>query len=401
MDGSFKRVDAYLDAHKREMAEALAKMVGISSISPESGGGGEGKRADFLQGLLQKWGFKVKRYAYVDKTGTRRPSLVTKFGAGKKTLWVIAHIDTVSEGDRSLWKTDPFKGVIKNGRVFGRGTNDNGQAVIASIFALRALKECGTAMKKSIGVVLAADEELGSQYGIVSLMKEGIFGKGDSVVVPDSGNERGDEIEISEKGSLWIRFTIKGRQVHASMPQTGINAYMHAIRFFDFLDSYLYEKYNGREKPFHTRSTFEVTKHEKNLDSTNIIPGTEVSYMDCRVLPRYPLDRVLTDISRIAKLDSFGKAKIKVEVFKREDAAKPTSERAEVVVSLKKALKKLRGIDAKCIGIGGGTVAKPFRERGIPAAVWSTQYEIAHQPNEFAVISQMVDDAKVFAYLCT
>ena len=400
MNKEFNSVERLLDANEKEMAKTLAAMVGIRAVSPAAGGTGEAKRADFLQALLEKWGFKVKRYDYLDKTKTKRPNLVTKFGTNKKTLWLIAHTDTVSEGDRSPWKTDPFKGVIKSGRVFGRGTNDNGQGVIAGIFALKALKESGARMGKNMGIVLAADEELGSEYGIKPLMKERIFDKNDSVIVPDSGNERGDEIEISEKGTLWLRFTVTGKQVHASMPQDGVNAYMHAIRFFDFLDSYLHEKYNGREKPFQTRSTFEVTKHERNLDSTNIIPGVEVSYMDCRILPRYSSDAVLADIKRISKLDSFGKAKIKVEVFKRDDATKPTSDRSEVVVLLKKALKELRGINARCIGIGGGTVAKSFRELRMPVAVWSTQYEIAHQPNEFAVIKHMVEDAKVFACLC-
>jgi succinyl-diaminopimelate desuccinylase len=49
------------------------------------------------------------------------------------------------------------------------------------------------------------------------------------------------------------------------------------------------------------------------------------------------------------------------------------------------------------MGIGGGTVAAFFREAGLPAAVWSTCADTAHQPNEFCLISHVITDAKVFA----
>ncbi|MDE1855337.1 MAG: M20 family metallo-hydrolase [Candidatus Micrarchaeota archaeon] len=401
MKKEFGGAEHFIEDSRMEMANALAKMVGIKAISPISGGAGEGKRADFLQRMLQGWGFAVKRYTYIDETGTERPNLVTVLGNNKRTLWIITHTDTVSEGDRSAWKTDPFKGVIKNGKVFGRGTNDNGQEVIASIFALRALKESGSGMKRNLGVVLAADEELGSEYGMGALVRKGIFGKRDMFIVPDSGNAKGDEIEISEKSTLWLRVTVLGKQVHASTPQDGVNAYRYAIRFLNEIDEYMHKKYKKRDKLFITPSTFEMTKHEKNLDSTNIIPGKEVSYIDCRILPRYRVDSVLNDMRRIAKAKRFGKARIIVDVFEREDATRPTSEKSEIVRMLKRALKKQRGIRAKCVGIGGGTVAKPLRKLGMQVAVWSTQHDIAHQPNEYAEIDHMVADAKTFAFLCT
>lgn len=63
------------------------------------------------------------------------------------------------------------------------------------------------------------------------------------------------------------------------------------------------------------------------------------------------------------------------------------------------ALRELRGVEARTIGIGGGTVAAAFRARGVPAAVWSTMEDTAHQPDEYALISNLVADAQVFAYL--
>jgi succinyl-diaminopimelate desuccinylase len=72
---------------------------------------------------------------------------------------------------------------------------------------------------------------------------------------------------------------------------------------------------------------------------------------------------------------------------------------SEIVQRLKVALKQLRGLDARPIGIGGGTVGLYFRREGIHTAVWSTLDDMAHQPNEYCKIDNMVNDAKVFLHV--
>jgi len=82
-----------------------------------------------------------------------------------------------------------------------------------------------------------------------------------------------------------------------------------------------------------------------------------------------------------------------------EVATDPTPDDAPVVKALQKAIKELRDKEAQPMGIGGGTVASYFRRRGYQAAVWGTMDESAHQPNEYCKISNMVEDAKVFAHV--
>jgi succinyl-diaminopimelate desuccinylase len=78
-------------------------------------------------------------------------------------------------------------------------------------------------------------------------------------------------------------------------------------------------------------------------------------------------------------------------------AAPPTPTDASVVSVLSEALREVRGIETRTVGIGGGTVAASFRRRGIPAAVWATIDETAHSANEYCVIDNLVADAQVFA----
>jgi len=78
-----------------------------------------------------------------------------------------------------------------------------------------------------------------------------------------------------------------------------------------------------------------------------------------------------------------------------------TDPNSEGVKLLKSAIKKVYGVEAKTVGIGGGTVAAYLRGAGCNACVWARIDEIAHQPNEHCIIDYMVGDTKVFATLAS
>ncbi len=390
-----------IDSYKEEILKTAKAMISIKAISPESGGEGESKRADYLSGLLSGMGFKVERYDYKDGRGVMRPNLAVVFGNNERTLWIVSHMDTVSEGDFSLWTHDPFTLYVEGDKLYGRGINDDGQDVLSGIYALKVLKESKAKLKYNYGLALVADEELGSRFGIEKLIEEGIFKKDDMFIVPDGGNNRGDEIEVAEKGILWVKVSVHGKQVHASTPKMGVNAYRKAIEFVGAADRLLHEKYAARNPLFQPdASTFEMTKHEKNTDSVNIIPGLDVSYIDCRVLPEYSLDLVLEDLKKLAASKDFANARIDIEAFNREDAAEPTPADSEIAKLTARSVKAIVGIEPRMVGIGGGTCAAFFRKKGMPAVVWSKKFDIAHQPNEYALLSDILLDAKVFADMC-
>ena len=185
------------------------------------------------------------------------------------------------------------------------------------------------------------------------------------------------------------------------MPDTGRNAYRDLIQFLNETDTFLHTKFNKKDQLFNpSSSTFEMTKHEKNVDSINIIPGIEVSYMDFRILPEYSIDEILDDMNDIADKYRSERSEIKIEVFNRQNAATPTERDSEVVQILWDAVTKSRKINPKIVGIGGGTCAVFFRDKGMPTVVWSTQDPaIDHQPNEWASITNILKDAKTFVRL--
>jgi succinyl-diaminopimelate desuccinylase len=393
-----RTLNSRIDAMREDMVSSMSKMVSIKAISPLSGGTGEAKRADFLEQKLNSFGVKVKRYDYKDESGAIRSNLIAILGSKDRTLWIVAHMDTVAEGDIALWVHDPFKAHVGGGKIFGRGTNDNGEALIGAMFAIKALADSGIDPKYNYGLVLVADEELGSKFGIQKLIKEGLFNKTDMFLVPDSNTKSGRDIEIAEKSILWLKITVNGKQVHASTPEKGVNAQRYSSLLMVDLDELLHKKYNARSDMFDPgASTFEMTKHEKNVDSINIVPGKDVFYMDSRILPMYKTKDIIKDIKKLVSSPKYKQVKVKLEPIQQEDAPPPTDKNAEVFVAISDSIRKQLNVEPKAVGIGGGTCAAYFRREGWPAVVWGIGEDVAHQPNEFAYINDIVKCAKVFA----
>ena len=389
------------------MAQALMEIIRIPAIAPENLGEGELKKAEKLTQILEGIGFdEIKRFDAEDERvpSKKRPNVIAYYYGETRAekLWIITHLDVVPPGEESLWTiTKPFEPSIKEGRIYGRGSEDNGQSMIASIFAIEALKNLGIKPTRTVALAFVADEEQGSRYGIQHLIKQGLFQKDDLIVVPDGGNENGSFIEIAEKSALWFRVRTIGTQTHASRPDKGLNAHRIGMEYALALDKMLHEKYSLKDEYFDPpESTFEPTKKDKNVDAVNIVPGEDITYFDCRVLPNYNIDEILNEIHGLA--EEFEKktgATIKIEVSQKSVAPKPTDANSKIVNMLKEAIKKVREVEPKVGGIGGGTCAAFFRRIGVSAVVWCTIDETAHQPNEYAKIENLVNDAKIYAFL--
>jgi succinyl-diaminopimelate desuccinylase len=402
-EGLFRQVEVF----KPEIVDTLMRLIRVAAVGPESGGEGENKKAQALIQMLSEVGFdKIERYDADDPRvpSGKRPNIVAYLNGETEgnRLWIVTHMDVVSSGEESLWKTTkPFEPIVKQGCVFGRGSEDNGQSLVASVFAVKALKQLGIVPKRSVALAIVADEEQGSTMGIQHLLRQGVFRKEDLVVVPDSGVPDGSFIEIAEKSILWFKVTTLGKQTHGSVPDKGLNAHRVGMQFALTLDSELHRKYDALNEYFSPpNSTFEPTRKDKNVDSVNIVPGEDTVYFDCRILPQYDVEDVLADVHRVAaEFEAKTGAKLHVELLQKQSAPREVNAESEIVSLLKEALKQTRGLNAVVGGIGGGTCAAYFRKQGIPAAVWSTIDEVAHQPDEYAKVANMVEDAKVFALL--
>ena len=403
----FKRISQRIDSYREVMIELQIALSAHPAVGPENGGDGELLKANFLKDRLIQLGFK--NFRHYDAKDSRvssgiRPNFITTIEGINKNMfiWIITHMDIVPPGELRLWSQDPYKAYVKDGNIFGRGVEDNQQDMVASIFAAKALIDEGLMPESSINLAFVSDEETSSNMGLYYMIDstDPLFNYDDLIVVPDSGNSEGSLIEVAEKSMLWLCFTTKGKQCHGSNPQLGNNAFVAASHLVTKLVKLkkLFPKSDPLFDP--PQSTFEPTKKEANVGNINTIPGEDVFYMDCRVLPEYDLQAVLSAIQKIVhSIERKFKVQIEILTAQYVQSAKPTSYDAPVVAALAEAIQEVYNIKTFAGGVGAGTVASYIRKKNYPVAVWSRTNQTAHQPDENCTIENMVGNAKVFAYL--
>lgn len=401
-------IQNYINSLKNEVIAIQTGMTAIPALGPDNSGEGEMEKYLFLKDYMQNMQFDewIEIHAPDDRVPSgQRPNAIVKWKgkSGERTIWIMGHMDIVPPGDLSLWETDPYKVVEKDGKLYGRGTEDNQQGFVSAYIAAKALDDLKIRPECNLGLVLVADEETGSKYGIRHVLKErpNLFGKKDIILIPDAGDEEGITIEVAEKSILWIKVETKGKQTHGSTPEKGKNAHRASAHFIVKMDE-LYHTFDKNDPLYDPPiSTFEPTQKDKNIDNVNTIPGHDVIYYDCRILPDYTIDEVKDKVRSIAKdvEEKFG-VSMTLTYPQCEPAPPPTPVDTAAVRALKKAVKDVTGKDAKTIGIGGGTVAAYFRQAGLPAVCWSTLDDTLHGPNEYSSIQNTLSDAKVFAHIC-
>ena len=153
-----EKIDAYIDSKKDEMIEDLKMLVRIDSQRGRAKegkpfGDGPAKVVAAAEGLMKQYGLQTTNYDNYVVTGD--------FGTQEKALDILAHLDVVPVTED--WTvTEPFQPKVVDGRIYGRGTADDKGPAIAALYALRAIRELGLPMKKSVRLILGSDEECGS-----------------------------------------------------------------------------------------------------------------------------------------------------------------------------------------------------------------------------------------------
>lgn len=152
------RVTAYVAAHKEELIADICRMVRIRSDRGEAKpsmpyGEGPARALRELLELAGKMGFHTQN---VDNyVGT------VDFGTGERQLAILAHLDVVPAG--SGWKvTQPFEPLLRDGRLYGRGTADDKGPAVAALYAMKAVKDLGIPLAKNVRLIVGTDEECGS-----------------------------------------------------------------------------------------------------------------------------------------------------------------------------------------------------------------------------------------------
>jgi succinyl-diaminopimelate desuccinylase len=140
-------------------------------------------------------------------------------------LHLNGHLDVVPAG--AGWSVDPFAGTLRDGRIWGRGACDMKAGIAASVYAAEALRRAGVPLRGTLEVSGTADEESGGFAGVAWLAEKGRIARGrtDYVIIPEPLNV--DRICIGHRGVYWFEVETRGRIAHGSMPYLGTSAIDH------------------------------------------------------------------------------------------------------------------------------------------------------------------------------
>jgi succinyl-diaminopimelate desuccinylase len=209
-----RQVDASLDG----LISVTQRLVGVASPNPPSDTEEIAKVAEAL--LREIPGIEIE----VIEPAPRVKSLIGRIKSGKpgRRLIFNGHLDTFPILETLPWTVPPLGGVLKDGKLYGRGVSDMKGGLACSILAAKLLAENRGAWSGEIVLTLAGDEENMGSLGTGYMMDHIPHAKGDANICGDVGSPR--VVRFGEKGLMWVEVEATGSPAHGAHVHRGTNA---------------------------------------------------------------------------------------------------------------------------------------------------------------------------------
>jgi succinyl-diaminopimelate desuccinylase len=212
-----------------EIVDFTSALIRVPTLNPP----GEAYEdcARLIGGTLARCGFEVDYMAAEGRPEhTRAHPRVNVVGfrrgrSDRPAVHVNGHLDVVPAG--AGWTVDPFGGVVRDGRIYGRGACDMKAGIAAAVYAAEAIRRAGVDLAGSVEVSGTVDEESGGFAGVAWLAERRRLSADriDHVIIPEPLNV--DRICLGHRGVYWFEVETKGRIGHGSMPFLGVSAIEH------------------------------------------------------------------------------------------------------------------------------------------------------------------------------
>lgn len=400
------RVLAEVEAARDEIVAFTAEMIRIPTVNPP--GACYRECAELIGRRLETAGLAVE---YVEAEGRPehtaehpRVNVVGRGDAlpGRPRLHLNGHFDVVPPGEE--WTVDPFAGVVREGRIYGRGASDMKSGIAAAVFAVEALRRAGVELAGAVDISATVDEESGGFAGVAHLCEAGIISSDDTryAIIPEPfGPAR---VCLGHRGVYWFDVIAHGHAAHGSMSHLGRSA-------IDDMGALL-EAFRTRLAPeLATRlSALPVVPAPSRRPSLNVnaITGGQaseatqspcvadrcVATFDRRFIPEESFGEVRAEIARLVASvegdDPERRFTIEERMVVHPTSAPPGS---PLVAALSRAVETAVGRPPELVASPGTYDQKHFaRIAGIEhcVAYGPGPLEEAHQPDESCAVDDLV-----------
>ena len=425
MNAAIQALLERIDSKRDEVTALTQALVRIPTVNPP--GDAYEACARYLGERLQKRGFVVEYVRAVGAPGDSdrhpRMNVVARWSATTpgECVHFNSHIDVVEAG--TGWRFDPFGAEVAHGRVYGRGTCDMKGGLASSIVACEALIESGLPMVGALEISGTVDEESGGFSGVGYLAERGYFSKPrvHHVIIPEPLGV--DRICLGHRGVWWSEVETRGRIAHGSMPFLGDSAINHMSAFIHLLETQLQPRLRSRhtaepvEPPGARVSTLNINsihggqvEQHYSLDErgwpTGDLPAPVVAHrckavLDRRFIAEENLQAVKQEI--IDMLEELKRTRPGFDYGIRDIMSfvpTATPKDAPVVDATARAIARVLGREPSYIASPGTYDQKHIVRTGKLndcIAYGPGILDLAHQPDEYVGIQELVDSAKIMA----
>ena len=404
-----------IESRRDDLTSLAVDLIRMPTVNPP----GEGYRecCDYIAARLRPRGFEVQfirgentpgdsdrypRWNVVARREGRSPGPCVHFNS---------HIDVVEAG--AGWSVDPFGGAVIDGRVYGRGSCDMKGGLAASVIAVEALIDTFPDHAGAIEISGTVDEESGGYGGVAFLAEKGILAKPriDHVIIPEPLNK--DRICLGHRGVWWAEIETKGRIAHGSMPFLGDSAVRHMGAVLESFERDLFPALAARRTSMPVvpdgarQSTLNINSIHGGLAESHsgfpsaCVPDSCRMVIDRRFLLEEDVAEVKGEIRRI--LDHLAETRPQFRYAVRdlwEVVPSMTERDAPVVRAVGAAIEAVLGKAPAYVVSPGTYDQKHFARIGLIKdciAYGPGILDLAHQPDEFVLVQDMVDSAKIMA----
>ena len=387
---------SWLRGRSQDMAAFLAELVAIPTENPP----GKNYRAcaELLESRIRQLGLDCERIAPAGprtETGDDPVCLLASFGSGQRSLYFHGHYDVVP-----AQSAEQFQPSRKEHFLFGRGSCDMKGGIVAMLYAMVAIRQCGEKFNGKIGLLLVPDEETGGARGSAWLARQGLLGQngvGMLLAEPTSG-----VVWNANRGAISLRVRVLGKSAHVGLQHQGANAFERMHRVVERL-----EKLKHQVEQRTTR--YEVGAERKRNSilmlggqsgggaNFNVVPQECWFTIDRRINPEENLDEQTAEL--LAVLEGCKQDGIPLEWdILQEGRSAACPEDQALGVALARAVQAVTGEAPRFEMCPGLLETRFYAAKGVPAYAYGPGLlSVAHGPNEYVDLRKVAETAAIYA----
>jgi succinyl-diaminopimelate desuccinylase len=368
----------------------LAKeLIRKPSITPKDAGA-----INLLAKNLRSLGFNCKVINFKNIK-----NLYAKLGKSSPNFCYAGHTDVVPPGNISDWSVNPFRPVVKNNKLIGRGANDMKASIACFVAAVSKFKTQNKKFKGSISLLITGDEEGIAVNGTKRVVKY-LKRKRERINFclvgePTNPNKLGEMIKIGRRGSITGRLMVIGTQGHVAYPNRANNPSNTMIKILKRIKELKLDKGTKNFQP----SNLEITKINIDNHADNVIPGLAEAVFNIRFNNKYSsasLKRKLNTVFRSITKKAKCKFKIQYEVSGESFLTKPN----KTTYMIQNTIKKITGIKPK-LSTSGGTSDARFIRNIAPCLEFGLVGKTMHKVDESVSVSDLKKLTKIYQNILT